>query len=177
MALDGQADGDLVVLQDDRQVWIRRLVSSDAAGLARMHDSLSEQTVRRRFFGALPHLSAEQAKYFTEVDGVERVALVAVDPQGALVAVARYDRVPASSGAEVAVVVRDVYQHHGLGVALLTRLIEEARQHGVDHFVADVLADNRPMLAAFRDAGLTYAGARDGSVVHLTLPLKPDATP
>lgn len=172
MVLAGDV-GELVVLQDDRHVWVRPVRSDDAEALIAMHEGLSAQTVRRRFFASMPHLSPEQARKFTGVDGSDRAALVAVDTQGALVAVARYDRLPATDGGEVAVVVLDDYQHHGLGVALLKRLIVVARDHGLDHFSADVLADNRPMLAAFRDAGLTFTADRDGGVVHLELPLPP----
>jgi GNAT superfamily N-acetyltransferase len=165
--------GELVVLQDARQVRIRPVRSDDTDALIAMHEHLSARTVRRRFFASMPHLSPEMARIFTSVDGISRVALVAVDDTGGLVAVARFDLLADRSEAEVAVVVLDDYQHHGLGVLLLERLIVIARDHGVDRFVADVLMENRPMLAAFRDAGLTYTSVRDGSELHLTLPLPP----
>jgi GNAT superfamily N-acetyltransferase len=167
--------GELVLLQDARQVRIRPVRGDDADALIAMHEHLSPRTVRRRFFASMPHLSPEMARIFTGVDGTTRVALVAVDETGGLVAVGRFDILADPGAAEVAVVVLDDYQHHGLGVLLLERLIVIARDHGVDHFVADVLAENRPMLAAFRDAGLMYTSERDGSEIHLTLPLPPPA--
>jgi len=173
-----------VVLDDGRTVRIRRVFAADAGALIAMHEHHSPRTVRRRFFSSMPHLPAEQARRFAEVDGTSRVALVAQAPSGELVAVARFDCLPLEPGqdpsaglaAEVAVVVTDQYQHHGLGVAILTRLVSVARHLGVDHFTADVLMDNRPMLATFRDAGLTYVAHSEGGVVHLDLPL-PEGRP
>ena len=174
---------DTVVLDDGRTVTIRPVNADDADALIAMHEQHSPRTVRRRFFSSMPHLPADQARRFADVDGVSRVALVAQAPSGELVAVARYDCLPAQAGpagpagvadrvaAEVAIVVTDDYQHHGLGVAILTRLVAVARHLGVDHFTADVLMDNRPMLATFRDAGLTYQAHTEAGVVHLELPL------
>ena len=168
------------MLDDGRTVTIRPVVAADADALIAMHERHSPRTVRRRFFSSMPHLPIEQARRFADVDQVSRVALVAQAPSGELVAVARYDCLPPGPGsagaaaavvAEVAVVVTDDYQHHGLGVALLTRLVAVARHRGVDQFTADVLMDNRPMLATFRDAGLTYQTHAEGGVVHLELPL------
>ena len=171
---------DTVVLQDGRTVRIRPVRADDAPLIIAMHEGFSARTVRRRFFSSMPHLPAEQARRFAEVDGTSRVALVAETATGDLVAVARYDCLPGTGptsslvGAEFAIVVSDDYQHHGLGVALLRRLIVVARDHGVDHFTADVLMDNRPMLATFRDVGLTFTSHADGGVVHLELPLPDD---
>ena len=177
MTYGAQVD-ETVVLRDGRSVRIRPVRADDAERIIAMHEGFSARTVRRRFFSSLPHLPAEQARRFAEVDGTKRVALVAEADSGALVAVARYDCLPAPRGqarppvaAEFAIVVSDDYQHHGLGVALLTRLVAVARDNGVDQFSADVLMDNRPMLATFRDAGLTYTAHAEGGVVHLELPL------
>lgn len=179
MSDDAPGD-DTVVLRDGRTLRIRPVRADDAARIIAMHEGFSARTVRRRFFSSMPHLPAEQARRFAEVDGTTRVALVAETAAGDLVAVARYDCLPgdgsatSSLGAEFAIVVSDDYQHHGLGVALLRRLIVVARDHGVDHFSADVLMDNRPMLATFRDVGLTFTSQVEGGVVHLELPLPDD---
>ena len=55
--------------------------------------------------------------------------------------------------AEVAFVVIDHYQHHGIGILLLWHLARAARPNGITHFVAETQADNRGMLGVFRDSG------------------------
>ncbi len=47
--------------------------------------------------------------------------------------------------AEFAVLVTDQYQKHGLGTALLGRMLEVARAEGLCRLTAGILMDNRPM--------------------------------
>jgi RimJ/RimL family protein N-acetyltransferase len=138
-----------------------------------MHRSLSSRTVYQRFFAVQPELSAPQADYFTCVDGRDRFALVAQDDDGGLVAVGRYDRLPPDgASAEVAVVVADAHQQHGLGTVLLRLLRAHAAEAGVVDFVADVLAENSAIRHAFALAGLeAQAASYDSGVAHLLMPL------
>lgn len=160
------------VLDDGRSVSVRPVRDEDSAALRVMHRKLSARTVYQRFFTALPELSQELAERFTHVDGVDRVAFVAVDADGELVAVGRYDRLAADrSRAEVAVVVLDDYQHHGLGTRLVQLLAEHGRAHEVEAFVAEVLMHNQGMFHAFADAGLTAKASYEAGVAHLVMPL------
>jgi RimJ/RimL family protein N-acetyltransferase len=155
-----------------RHLTIRPVEPSDTAALLDMHRGLSAQTVYQRFFTIMPELAPAQAERFTHVDGALRVALVAEDGEGHLVAVGRYDRLPPHHvQAEVAVVVADSYQHHGLGTLLVRLLTAEARAAGVQSFVADVLTTNAAMNKTFRDAGLMADVAYDAGVSHLVMPL------
>ena len=160
------------LLVDGTPLRIRRIRPEDTPALQTMHRGLSERTVYQRFFAVLPELSPEQADRFTHVDGAQRFALVAEAPDGALVAVGRYDRLPPDlHQAEVAVVVADAYQHHGLGTALVVMLTAHARSVGVTEFVADVLSTNYAMHRAFKDAGLVATSASDHGIAHLVMPL------
>ncbi len=157
-------DGDLLT--------IRPVEPGDSAGLVEMHRGLSAQTVYQRFLRAMPELAQVEADRFTHVDGGQRVALVAADPDGRLVAVGRYDRLlPDETRAEVAFVVADRYQHHGVGTLLLKLLLNRARAAGVQTFIADVLTTNTGMHRTFRDAGLVATATYDYGVAHLEMPL------
>ena len=163
---------DATVLIDGVPLRIRPIRPDDTTALLAMHRSLSERTVYQRFFAVLPELTQQQAEHFTHVDGVQRFALVAEDPDGALVAVGRYDRLPPElTQAEIAVVVVDRYQHHGLGTALVSMLRARAQAAGVKEFVADVLSTNRAMHRAFADAGLVARSNSDHGVAHLVMSL------
>lgn len=162
----------MTVLVDGTRLRIRPIRPSDTDALLRMHMSLSERTVYQRFFSMLPELTRTQAERFTHVDGVTRFAFVAEDPAGLLVAVGRYDRLPPDQRqAEIAVVVADAYQQHGLGTTLVTLLRAHARAAGVRAFVADVLTTNYAMQHAFTHAGLVAESANDHGVAHLVMPL------
>jgi RimJ/RimL family protein N-acetyltransferase len=138
---------DRIVLSDGTTVSVRPIRPSDAAALRRFHHRLSERTVYQRFFAPHPELSEEQARYFTEVDGRRRFALVAVDPERAteIVAVVRFDLDADGDGAEYAAVVADSWQGRGLGRAMTRRLIAAAQSQGVRRLYAFVLPGNSRM--------------------------------
>jgi DNA-binding NarL/FixJ family response regulator len=59
------------------------------------------------------------------------------------IGVARYDRHGEGNVAEVAFVVADDYQHHGIGSLLLDELVSAARDRGISTFLADTLWSSR----------------------------------
>jgi RimJ/RimL family protein N-acetyltransferase len=174
MASPSASLSQVVVLDDARQLTLRPMRGDDTAALLAMHRSLSPRTVYQRFFSSVPELPLHMAERFTHVDGTDRVAIVAEDEADCLVAVARYDRLPPDGrNAEVALVVTDEFQHHGVGTAMLRLLVSHARAHDVRALVADVLADNAGMLRTFADVGLHAAATYDAGVAHLVMPLQP----
>src|SRR5204862_7669767 len=78
------------------------------------------------------------------------------------VAVARYDGRPGANTAWIAVTVEDAWQHRGIGRRLTKRLAGRAVDHGIESFVATMLADNRPALGLLRklspDASVHFEG-------------------
>ena len=81
-----------------------------------------------------------------------------------IVAVGRYMRVSEEDKmAEVAFLVRDEWQNRGIGRALLQYLIDIAQKHGIEGFVASVLADNKQMMGVFHSCGYKLStGFQDG---------------
>jgi len=145
-----------ISLSDGTVVKYRSIRPTDEHALRRFHDQLSQESVRLRFMGVLPHLSDRQAYYFTHLNERDRVAFVALDPSqpAEIIAVARYDRDPGTDRAEYAAVVADRWQGRGLGLALTRRLVEAAQEHGIRSFYAVVLPENIRMLNLLRDLGL-----------------------
>ena len=138
-------------------VPVREIKPGDERALHWRVGRLSERTIELRYFGPLKQLSDAQARRFAEVDGVERFALVALDPEDEdeIVAVVRYDRSESADGsAEYAALVEDRLQGLGLGFGLTRALIEAARSRGVKEMHALVLPHNTPMLKLLRSLGL-----------------------
>lgn len=121
-----------ILVRTGARLHLRPIRSDDATRLVTFHHNLSFDSIYRRYFSMHPELSPDEVAHLTEVDYVERMAFVVEDGE-VLVAVGRYDRVPHSSTAEVAFVVRDDYQHLGLGHQLLEALADAAREgyHGL----------------------------------------------
>jgi GNAT superfamily N-acetyltransferase len=157
-------DVDEVRLRDGTRLVVRPIRPVDAPALVALHARLSAGTIYRRYFGARPHLSPADVERFTRVAEAWRFALVAVRETGDLVAVARYEGSPDEHSAEIAVVVDDALQHQGVGRVLLERLVDVARERGVETLVAEVLSANSPMLGLLRAIGLPGRTRRDGEV-------------
>jgi GNAT superfamily N-acetyltransferase len=159
-----------IVLRDGSSLAVRPIADDDGDRLERFHDQLSPETQYRRFFSAHAHLSPREVWWFTHVDHLGRDAFVALDGDD-IVGVGRLDRSDGESDAEVAFVVADAWQGHGIGSALLRRVIERARDLGLRRLWADTLLHNDPMLAVFRHAGVAYHSRFADGLVHVTLDL------
>lgn len=115
-------------------------------------------------------LSDAEVAHLTTVDYDDRMAFIVVD-EGGIEGVARYDRYPGTTRAEVAFLVTDERQHQGLGATLLEALVEVARARGIDTFCAETQADNRSMLGLFNASGYAVTRTLDDGVVFLTFPI------
>jgi GNAT superfamily N-acetyltransferase len=86
-----------------------------------------------------------------------------------IVAVVRYDRLAGAREAEVAFVVQDAWQGHGLATALLHELAAYARAHGVERFVALTMGTNVRMLEVLHNCGFPCHTRYDGGDILATL--------
>ena len=162
-----------VRLDDGILVATRPILPTDSAALQRFHSHLSAQSIYLRFFQCVPVLTPERADYFSHLDGVDRAALVALDPANPseIIGVARYDRDAGTDGAEYAIVVADRWQGRGLGLGLTRQLVAAARAQGIRHFYAYVLLENRRMLNLFHDLALLQHGVSEDGVRRIDLDL------
>lgn len=138
-------DTERVALSPGVDVLIRPIRATDKSLLAEGFERLSPQSRYQRFFAPVAKLSDSDLVYLTEVDHRNHEALVAIDPdEGDMIGVARYIRISPRQDreAEVAIVISDDWRGKGLGKALLSRLAIRAREEGVTHFLAVILADN-----------------------------------
>ena len=155
-------------LHDGTVAAVRPIEPFDAAALTRFHESLTDETTRRRFLMWHPHLTAAELARFTNVDHRYREALVLV-VLDEIIAVGRYEGRVGESDAEVAFVVRDRWQAQGAATALLAALVPRAVRAGMSRFVACTLAENKPMREVFRHSGLPMTTTCTEGIVTVTL--------
>ena len=151
-----EEDSGSVELLDGTSVPYHAIAPNDASALQRFHHRLSERSIYLRFFAAKPELSDREASYFTNVDRINRFALVAVDPERPeeIIGVVSFDREGTTERAEYAAEVADRWHGRGLGLALTRRLIGAAQERDVRTFTAFVLPENTRMLHLLRGLGL-----------------------
>ncbi len=154
-------------------VHVRPITADDADRLVSFHDALSARSVYFRFFSPHTHLSAAEILRFTRVDYRDRLALI-VEMAGRLVAVGRYDRFPGTNRAEVAFVVADEWQHHGIATLLLDLLASAAYFCGIDTFVASTMFENREMLHVFTNSRFEIKKTHvESGIIELEFPIAP----
>jgi len=161
-----------VASRDDLRYHIRPIRPDDAERLVTFHNHLSPHSCYLRFFAFHRTLSPKEVERFTCVDYRHRLALVA-EVEEALVAVARFDRHEGTTEAEVAFVVADEYQHHGIGSRLLYELVAAARERGITTFLADTLLESRAMLDIFLHAGFGVRTHAEYGTLYLCFDITP----
>ena len=163
-----------VVLRDGSTLRLRPIRPGDAEGLLLLHDRLSLQSQRFRFFG-LAASRADEVSRLLQADHDNEFVLVA-EAGNRLVGVATYIRDPRTmERAEVAFVIADALQGRGVGTRMLETLAGVARDHHIETFDAYVLVDNDRMMRVFTDSGFEVQRRLEGGIVHVRLSLAPTA--
>jgi GNAT superfamily N-acetyltransferase len=157
-------------LVDGAVIALRKLDLSDAADVVRLYESLSDDDCYYRFFTAHPAHLQTSALSLTEPSD-SQYALGAFGSGKLLGIASYYIEIAAPGRAEVAVVVAHSEHLRGVGTALLRRLGEIAKENGVHHLGAEVLAENHPMHRVLTDSGWPCTRHVDGSVSHVDINL------
>jgi acetyltransferase len=117
------------------------------------HQRLSDRTVYLRYFQPLKltqRTAHERLTRICFIDYDREMALVAQieKPEGGeIIGVGRLSKLHGKSEAEVAVLVRDDYQHQGLGTELVRRLMVIAKEEKLECVHSTMLGINREMRA------------------------------
>jgi len=161
-------------LRDGTEIFFRPIKPTDEQELSEMLYSLSEESVQKRYMTrtkAFPHRDVQQ---LTNIDYKNNIAIIGVVPSASgeqIVAIAQYFLDPKTQAAEVAFVVQDEWQQKGMGTFLLEYITQIAKQRGVKRFYANVLPNNKPMLAIFHNSGYKVNTEFDGDVYSITYEL------
>jgi acetate---CoA ligase (ADP-forming) len=147
-----------VYLRNGLKVSFSPVSPDDEPAILEFMTHLSADSRRLRFFSGAIDLRAEAHREVTG-DVADHYGLVARAAGLGVVGHAIYVRAPDSARAEVAVEVADDLHHLGLATHLVIRLAQFAEERQITRFFAEVLPENRDMLAVFRDGFATVSGA------------------
>jgi acetyltransferase len=140
-------------MSDGTEVVIRPIRPEDEPLMVWFHQTLSERSVYLRYFQQLQlaqRVSHERLTRICFVDYNREMALVAEKQNGRngqpeIIAVGRLSKLHLAEEGEVAFLVSDQYQHHGVGTELLQRLIQVGRDEKLRRILAYMLPENRAM--------------------------------
>jgi acetyltransferase len=141
-------------LKDGRDITIRPIRPEDEPLMAEFHRTLSDRTVYLRYFSSLSlstRISHERLLRICFGDYEREMVLVAEhrDPDTGkfeILGVGRLNKLRGhNSEAEVAVMVSDACRRQGLGLKLLRRVIDVARDEKLTRVSSETTGDNLPM--------------------------------
>jgi acetate---CoA ligase (ADP-forming) len=156
------------VLRDGSTVHVRPVRPDDGPAIRSFLEALSPESIAFRFFG-VPSLDWV-TNWSVDVDYSDRFALVAESGSPrSVIAHAAYVRED-DERAEVAFLVDDAWQGHGISTILLAHLSEVAHAHGISTFTAEVLPANHRMIEVFRESGFPVQMKSTVDAIAVELP-------
>jgi acetyltransferase len=161
-------------LSDGTPVRLRAVTPADRERVREGYKEMSETSRHMRFFAVGDEMSETQARYFTEIDQVDHVALCAVEPtdEERGYGIARYVRdANRPDVGEFAIAVIDWMQRRGLGTVLLAALYLRARSSGIRLLRGDMMPSNPVMPAWFPQLNGRIVSTADPSSVTIEWPL------
>jgi acetyltransferase len=161
-------------LPDGTDVVLRPIRPEDELLERELFSSLSQETLRKRFFSSFGDITHERLVLFCNIDYDRQLAIVAEITENGrrkIIGVARLFGNPEKNSGEFALVVHEAFQRSGLGYKFMQILIERARKRGLDELVGEVLTENEKMLGLATKLGFTRKW-QTGGTTRVTLPLK-----
>lgn len=165
-------------LRNGLAVTVRALHADDRERVAAAIRRLDRESIYTRLFSYRTELTEAGLDRIMRFDPETEVVLVVTVGSGdeeAVIGSGRYVVTkpdPRERTAEIAFMVEEDY--HGLGIAgrVLKHLAAIARDRGIAAFEAEVLAENKPMLAVFARSGWPMTKRLEDGVVHVSLSLR-----
>lgn len=163
-----------ITLPTGEKVLLRPIRPEDEPTHHEFVRRVSAEDFRLRFFSpmrALPH--SEMAR-FTQIDYEREMAFIATRPmngQSETLGVVRAITDPDNVRAEFAVLVRSDFKGHGLGQALMRKIIDYCRQRGTREIIGDILRENQAMRTLATELGFQTVSGTGSDIVQVRLPL------
>ncbi len=159
-------------LKDGTEVTLRPIRPEDEPLEYDMLSTLSELTLKQRFFSPIKTWTHETLVRFCNIDYDREMAIAAVIPEKRrIIGIGMLIIQPDFRKGEFAVLVHDEFQGKGLGYKLATTLIEIGRERGLEEIDGIVLSDNERMLALAKSLGFKRTLLPEG-ISRITLSLE-----
>ncbi|MFZ5998241.1 MAG: GNAT family N-acetyltransferase [Nitrospirota bacterium] len=139
-----------VIVEDGDSATIRPIRPEDEPMIYDLFKSLSDETIKFRFGQHLTDMPHEQLVRYCQLDYDREIAFVALVGENSrrerVIADVRIIRMPDLETAELAILVADEWQGHGIGTMLIDYCIEVARESGIRTLWMEIMRSNSRML-------------------------------
>ncbi len=151
-------------------IRIRRAGPADRRDVARMLSGMDRDGLYHRHFAHGDAPNAALLKRLDEVDGRDRMVVVAQGPDGRLVGHGEY--APDGAGVEFALMVLPAWRGRGIARAMLDELAREASAAGYAKMHGQIQAGNTAMLYLAQAVGFACEASEEPSVLMVTQALQ-----
>ena len=165
--------------KDGTTLELRPIRPEDEPAMVAFHGTLSERSVSLRYFHAMKlstRVAHDRLTKICFVDYDREMALVAdrESPEtGAreIVGVGRLSKVRGTDEAEFAILISDHFQRRGLGLGLLSRLIQIGRDEGIARIFGTILPENTGMRRICEKLGFRISHVVNDAVLKAVIEL------
>jgi acetyltransferase len=148
-------------MKDGTEVTLRPIRPEDEPLMSKFHETLSDRSVYMRYFSSLSLSSRVAHERLLRIcfADYDRVMALVVDHkdettgQHRILGVGRLIKLHGKNEAEVAILVSDQWQKQGLGIELLRRSVQIARDEKLRRVSAEMLRDNLSVQNIFKKIG------------------------
>jgi acetyltransferase len=165
--------------KDGAEVTLRPIRPEDEPLMSKFHGTLSDGSVYMRYFSLLSlssRVAHERLVRICFVDYDRVMALVVehkdeVTGQHRILGVGRLIKLHTKNEAELAILVSDECQKQGLGIELLRRTVQIARDEKLSSVSAEILRDNPSAQRVFKKVGFRLQALAESSSISAVLDL------
>ncbi len=155
------------LLKNGQEVLLRPIKPEDEPMWLEMFQSLSEESIRYRFFQMLKDTPHEVRVRYCNIDYDRETAIVAETIEKGkkkLLGVGRLSIEADGKNGEIAFIVSDYYQGLGLGTKMVDYVLDLAKEKGIESVYAIMLPDNYRALSLTKKMGFKIDYLSDGTI-------------
>ena len=154
-------------LNNGHEVLLRPIKPEDEPMWLEMFQSLSDESIRYRFFQMLKDTPHEVRVRYCNIDYDREIAIVAETVENGkkkLLGVGRLSFESDGKNGEISFIVSDSWQGFGLGTKMVDYVLDLAKDKGIESVYAIMLPDNYRALSLTKKMGFQIEYLKDGTI-------------
>ena len=154
-------------LNNGHEVLLRPIKPEDEPMWLEMFQSLSDESIRYRFFQMLKDTPHEVRVRYCNIDYDREIAIVAETVENGkkkLLGVGRLSFESDGKNGEISFIVSDSWQGFGLGTKMVDYVLDLAKEKGIESVYAIMLPDNYRALSLTKKMGFQIEYLKDGTI-------------